>query len=254
MKELRISEALKVGWEGMLNNLGGMLIYAAIFVVLKLVGMGLTDLMTTAPLLGALCQLALGILNILVGLCLLLVALKIAEARGAKIGSFFDLDLSASLAGRYFITQLLYVGAFVLIACVGVLLVLLFVGTSIGVGALANKEALLAFIKTAGLGLLAALALAGVALSYLMICFTFALPAVLHQGLGPFEAFRESLRLTEGARSELLLMYLAFAGVLLAGFCCLIVGVIPAALVIVIAKMQLYLEVFEQSGPGLPPS
>ncbi len=249
MKEVRISRGLQVGWEGMKNNWPVLLGLLALYVVASIVQNALKSLLDGIPLIGLLFWLLSMGVNILLGLILTKFGLQIALGQGAKAASFGDLELDAETVGRYFLTSLLYSGAILLVLAVVFAAVLLFAGVSVGVGALASKEALSSFVESAGGALVLGFLVFFAILVYAALEFSFAHIAVLHEGLGPFEALAESRRLTQGIKGGLLLMFLAYLGVMLLGFCCLIIGIIPAVMVLAVAMPAIYLDVLDQSGP-----
>jgi uncharacterized membrane protein len=96
---------------------------------------------------------------------------------------------------------------------------------------------------------LVCVALAGVVMSYLSLSLSQTIYACLHQKLGPLESLYESWRLTEGAKLDLLILIIAGIGLVIAGMICLLVGIIPAIMVVTLAQPFVYLSLLEQSGP-----
>jgi len=80
----------------------------------------------------------------------------------------------------------------------------------------------------------------------------FATLIVIDQELGPFDAMKESMRLTEGHRWKLLGLNAAFVLVLFAGFLALGVGVLVAIPVIMVATAHVYRVLLHKAGPRPP--
>lgn len=249
MKEVRIGQGLQVGWEGMKNNWLTFLGLLALYIVAAIVQNTLSSMLGRFPMMGLLMALLSMGLSILLSLVLTKFGLQVALVRGGKAAAFGDMDLSADLVGRFILANLLFTAVGILFVAVVLVVGLVVAGAGIGIGALADKAALLAFIKTAGLTLLGLGFALFAVLLYLLLAYSFTMLVLLHQGLGVFESLAESKRLAEGVKFELFLMYLAFFGVAILGVCALGVGLIPAFMVLTVALPSIYLDLLDQSGP-----
>jgi uncharacterized membrane protein len=107
------------------------------------------------------------------------------------------------------------------------------------------------------LSMLAALALFGLLVSIGIGCLVvpgvilslgwyFFVPAIVDKGLGPIEALKESWRITDGKKGDVLLLALAMGAVIVAGFCACCVGALIAVPVCSIAQAYAYLRLTGQ--------
>lgn len=252
MKQINIKRAFAIGWEGTKNNWPVLLGLFALYVAASVVQNILQEMLSSLSLATIVTWFLSIAVNILLSMLLSKFGLQIALQKGGRAASFGDLELGTDEVGRYFAVS------FIPMAVVFGLLVVLAVvlvgatGVSLGLNVLQDKDALKALLPTLGgalLGALAALAAMFIGLVYLSLIFAFARLAVLHQGLGPMEAFRESRRLTQGVLGDVFVSFTAIFAACLAGLLCLCVGIIPAAMVISIAWPAIYLDVLDQSGP-----
>jgi uncharacterized membrane protein len=85
-----------------------------------------------------------------------------------------------------------------------------------------------------------------------LVFFMFATFIVIDQELGPFDAMKESMRITEGHRWQLLGLNAAFVLILFAGFLALGVGVFVAIPVIMVATAHVYRVLLHKAGPRPP--
>jgi hypothetical protein len=248
MKELKISEAYGIGWEGMKNNWLGYLLLALIYVVGAAVQAALKGMVADMPLAGLFSL----ILSVLVQVVLVMLVyqfgLRIAAEGGAQV-SLKDLDLSLPTALNYLLTHVLIM--VILFGVIGVVLVgaALAAGVNLSLDIFTNKASFAPLMEAMAIPLLAASLIILVFVLYFVLTFSFSLLAVLHQGLGPIDALAESKRLSEGVHGSLFLFLLSLLGVTLLGLICLLVGVIPAVMVAYIAFPAAYLSLLDQSGP-----
>lgn len=252
MKQINIKRAFEVGWEGTKNNwptLTGLLgLYIAASVAQNVVqemvgGLGLATV--------GVWFLSMAV-DTLLAMLLSKFGLQIALERGGRAASFGELDLSVEQAGRYFAVTLIPVLAVLAAVALVAIAVIGVSGVSVGVGVLQNKDALKALWPALGGALVVAgllLLVLGIGFIYLSLIFAFARLVVVHQGLGPIEAYRESYRLTQGVLGDVFVSFTAIFAACLAGILCFCVGIIPAIMVISIAWPAIYLEVLDQSGP-----
>ena len=72
------------------------------------------------------------------------------------------------------------------------------------------------------------------------IMLGFACYLVIERGLGPIEAFKESMRITKGHRWDLFVLGLACIGIMVIGFVCLLVGLLVALPIVMLATVHAY--------------
>jgi len=252
MKQIRIKEALELGWEGTKNNWPVLLGLFAVYFAAQFAQSFMQEMLSAVSLSTfGFWGLSMAV-NILLGLIVAQFGLRIAVEKGARAASFGDLDLEAELVGRYFVASLIPIGVVFAVVFVLAFAFAIFAGVTVGLGALSDKATVEGILKSLGGGIVFfvvgfLILLAG--LIYAGLIFAFATLAIIHQGLGPLESFKESMRLTEGIRGDLVMLSLAFVGLMLAGLLCLCVGIIPAIMVAFIAWPAVYLQALEQSGP-----
>jgi uncharacterized membrane protein len=173
-------------------------------------------------------------------------SLKVAEQKGAKVELFSEMELNGPEVLRsalsYLLMALILMGA--VAACLAPVLVMALLSAGAAVFS-PQTEVWKAFI---GPGLLCIL-LAFVVALYLGLSLSQMVYASIHQGLEPVAALRESWRLSSGAKGGLFLLALASFAVVVAGTLCLLVGLIPALMVVTLAQPAVYLSLLEQSGP-----
>lgn len=80
----------------------------------------------------------------------------------------------------------------------------------------------------------------------LMLGWYFFVPIIVDKGLGPIEALKESWRITDGKKSDVLLLVLAMIGASIAGMCACCVGLLIAMPVCQIALVYAYLRLSGQ--------
>jgi hypothetical protein len=243
MKQVHIEEALRTGWRGMQNNFGSFLALLGLYVVVMVVEHLLASGGLLVSLLGH-------VVNVVFSLILTKFGLQVAEMNGEKAASFGNLELGGRTVLQFLLTQwlvlfLVAAGLALIWAPVGV-----FVALTVGLAALKGMGPDVWKTLGLGLGLVALAGLASVAaVVYFAVTFSFAALACLHQNLGPVDAIKESRRLVAGAFTGVGLLSLVFIGVVLLGLLCLLVGVIPAVMVLAVAHSTVYLSLLEQSGP-----
>jgi hypothetical protein len=246
MKNIRIGEAFSRAWEGTKNNWVMLLILGGIYF-----GISLSANRVTGPGHGggalwvALGRIVSSIVNMVFVFLLLKFSLRVAEQNGAKVELFSEMELSGDEVVRYFLTSLLKV--LVLVAALAACMVpVAGVAMTVVVGVIfGGADAWSAFTGP----LLTCLSLAFVVMVYLGLSLSQMMYACLHQGLGPVESLAESWRLTENVKGDLLLLVIASLGLLFAGMICLLVGMIPALMVIILVQPFVYYSLLEQSGP-----
>jgi uncharacterized membrane protein len=79
---------------------------------------------------------------------------------------------------------------------------------------------------------------------YLSLRWMYAELLVIDRGMKPIAALKESARLSEGRMWQLLWFAIATWGVMLLGFVCLLVGLLPAAVVVTFAYIHIYRTMF----------
>jgi hypothetical protein len=248
MKELKISEAYGVGWEGMKNNWLGYLLLALIYVIGAAVQAALKGMVGDMPL----AWLFSFLLSILVQMILVMAiyqyGLKIAAEGGAQV-SLKDLDLSPSTALNYILTQLLMMVILFGVMAIVAVGAALAAGVNLSLDTFNDKANFAPLMEAMAIPLLAAGLIMAVFVIYFALTYSFSLLAVLHQGLGPLEALAESKRLSEGVHGGIFIFLLSLIGVTLLGLICFLIGVIPAVITAYIAFPAAYLSLLDQSGP-----
>jgi hypothetical protein len=80
------------------------------------------------------------------------------------------------------------------------------------------------------------------------IKYGFASAYALDEGLDVGQSLKRSAALTEGIKWDLFIQGLAFAGVIILGFLALLVGAIPATMVVLLAWTWTYVDLRQQAG------
>jgi hypothetical protein len=244
MKDVRVLEAFKRAWEGAKNNAWLYLLLGGIYLGVGLLNLAVGKIAGDGSLASLLVSCVGTVSNLITGMVLVQLNLQIMHRDGAKLEGFSEMAISAADFGRYLLTQLFF-GAILL----GALFLCL-----VPVGLAAMLSLGLAFFSREGLGqfalpFLLSVAAATAAMAYLLLLFGQCGYACLDQGLGPWEALMESRRLTDGAKGGLLRLILASLGLAFVGLCCLLVGLIPAVVVVLLAHAMVYGSLLQQSGP-----
>jgi hypothetical protein len=245
MKEVRIAETFSRAWAGVKANwlmLLGLL--AAYFAVALLAN--ILQRLAGEGILASLGSWALSTgINCIFYLILLKFSLQVALKGGAKVELFSEMELDGAQVWRFVRTYLLTTALLIAILGACFVPVLLLALLSAGVAVFSDQGAWKAFI---GPGL-ACGAVAIFVFGYAAVAFSESVYICFHQALGPVDSLAESWRITRDARGGLLLMGLASGGLMLAGLICLLLGVIPALMVVFLAQPIVYLSLLEQSGP-----
>jgi hypothetical protein len=252
MKEIRIAEAFNRAWEGTKNNWAMLLALFAIYIAVSIANSSVQKLIVGQD--GGLMTAFVGLggallgflISIVFGLLLIKFSLRVAEENGAKVELFSEMELNGGEIIRYLLTYLLMM--IVLSVAMAVCMAPVVVLGVVTVGAAVLSPHSGAWKALIGPGLVC-VALAGVVLTYLSLSLSQMIYACVHQKLGPMESLSESWRLTEGAKGGLMILVIASMALLVAGLICLLVGVIPAAMVLALAQPFVYLSLLEQSGP-----
>jgi uncharacterized membrane protein len=80
----------------------------------------------------------------------------------------------------------------------------------------------------------------------LMIGLSMTLPLIVDRGLGPIDALTESWRLTDGNRGNIFIFGLIAFGLIVAGSCVCVIGILAVIPLLHIAHMYIYLKLTHQ--------
>jgi len=214
-----IGESIRFGWNTMKSNFGFfallLIIVGLICIIPGILGrLGREDL----PLLSAILGIISAILQMIVGMGLIRITLKVCDG---KKGSLSDLFACVPLFLKYFLGSILYGLIFLPAAILFVVMAIL----------LPNITRTSGFVYA---GLIIGLILLVVPGIIWAIKYMFFSYLIVDQELGPVEALKRSAEITQGAKWDLLLLGLLLAGINLLGALALLIGLfatVPTAMV-----------------------
>jgi uncharacterized membrane protein len=228
MQKFSIDEAIQYGWNTMKENIGFFIVILIIVAVVQMVPSFIVEsIKTTMPVLTLVISFLSMLVNMVMGIGLIRIVLKLHDTRNADVGDLFACGPSVFfkyLAGSFF-----YI--LIIIGVVVMLVVPEFVAIYKG-----GKEHIVL------VGLLAALAVVAgaVILTWLMLMLQFYGYLIVDQNLGPMAALTKSAAITRGAKGQLLLLWLILGLINLAGVLACFVGLFATIPLTTMATVFVY--------------
>ena len=228
MEKFSIDEAIQYGWNMMKANIGFFIIVLLIVFVVQMVPAVISSLIEkTMPVLSTVISILSGLINLIMGIGLIHIALKLHDDRNPSLQDLFS--SGAALIFKYFVSSLMYG---LIIAGVVIALIAPVAATAV----IAGKSHV--FL----IGTLAAVAIAAgiILVTWLMLKFQFYGYLIIDQNLGAVEALNKSAALTRGAKGQLLILGLVLGLINIAGCMVLFVGLFASVPVSMMAMAYVY--------------
>jgi uncharacterized membrane protein len=212
-KKFSKEAAIKFGWNRMKDNLGFFIIYLILlFIIEAFFGFFASAFTELLPSLSILFNLGFWVVSVVSSIFVIKIGLKLYE--NEQIGSYDFLSFSSSLFFKFLLGYVLYT----LLVVVGFLLLIV-------------PDTLLVVV-----GFLL-LIVPGI---YLAIKYQYVQYLIVDKNMDVIEAFKESGKMTNGHKWNLLLLLLLFLMITILGVMALGVGLLVAAPIVMIAQAYVY--------------
>jgi hypothetical protein len=240
-QKFSVDEAIQFGWNVMKENLVFFILVMVIVSAIQITPGIITGLIEKKmPVLSMVISVISMLVNMVMGIGLIRIALKLCDTRSAEIHDLFSCD--PGLFFKYFLSTMLY--TLILLGVLGVLLVPVVVAVILSGGKpnFIIVGSLAAVLIPAGVIVVVWLALKLQFYSYLII----------DRGLGPIGALNQSSVITRGAKGQLLIVWILTGLINIAGFILCFIGLFASIPITMMAMAFVYRRLLSLSETPTP--